>query len=403
MARTSALRRSSFRRPALPQPPARSRVFGIRRPSQQGVSFTLSRPQFKGAPFQRLPAPTGSPPYHVALQDVIAPEVIKAIRNSGRMVLHIVGDTGGVKDPVPQQLVANNMEEDFQGGVKSSADNPAFFYHLGDVIYFNGEATEYFPQFYQPYEHYPAPVFAIPGNHDALPIDPSVPSLEAFVTNFCSSQPVITPDAGEAARQAMTEPNVYWTLETPFATIVGLYTNVPEHGQVDDTQKAWLASELKSAPGNKALIVAMHHPIYSADSHHGGSGYMGGVLDDAVKASKRRPDIVFGAHVHNYQRFTRALGKAEIPYIVAGAGGYWHLHYVAEVNGQPMMTPAPGPEPGVTLENYVDDRHGFLRLEITAKTITGKYYVVPRPQEPWRGGPKLADSFTLDWTKNQLQ
>jgi hypothetical protein len=43
---------------------------------------------------------------------------------------------------------------------------------------------------------------------------------------------------------AMTQPNVYWTLATPYATIIGLYTNVPVGGYVDDKQKAWLIKEL---------------------------------------------------------------------------------------------------------------------------------------------------------------
>lgn len=41
----------------------------------------------------------------------------------------------------------------------------------------------------------------------------------------------ITKDAGDAWRTAMIQPNVYWTLEAPFVTIIGLYTNLPEGGQ----------------------------------------------------------------------------------------------------------------------------------------------------------------------------
>jgi Calcineurin-like phosphoesterase len=43
---------------------------------------------------------------------------------------------------------------------------PAFFYHLGDVVYYDGEHASYYQQFYDTYLHYPAPIFAIPGNHD---------------------------------------------------------------------------------------------------------------------------------------------------------------------------------------------------------------------------------------------
>lgn len=47
-----------------------------------------------------------------------------------------------------------------------SSHRPSFLYHLGDVVYFYGEASNYYPQFYEPYAFYPVPIFAIPGNHD---------------------------------------------------------------------------------------------------------------------------------------------------------------------------------------------------------------------------------------------
>ena len=81
----------------------------------------------------------------------------------------------------------------------ASTDVPSFFYILGDVIYYYGEASNYYPQFYEPYLHYPAPIFAIPGNHDgdlATPVPQGVTSLEAFVNNFCATTPHVTPDAG---------------------------------------------------------------------------------------------------------------------------------------------------------------------------------------------------------------
>jgi hypothetical protein len=55
------------------------------------------------------------------------------------------------------------------------ADQPAFFFHLGDVIYNHqyslpeSKANMYQPQFYVPYEHYAAKILAIPGNHDSNP------------------------------------------------------------------------------------------------------------------------------------------------------------------------------------------------------------------------------------------
>ena len=351
--------------------------------------------------FHPLPTPTGSAPYHLSLSSILPPEQIAGIQISGRLIFHCTGDTGGIKSPEPQLITMDHMGRDFDN--PDSLTHPAFFYHLGDVVYYYGEASQYHSQFYEPAIHYPAPIFAIPGNHDGDVFDETVPSLAAFVENFCASTPHNTKEAGDALRDAMTQPNVYWTLETPFATFIGLYSNVPEGGRLDDQQIAWFESELTHAPTNKALIIAVHHPIYSADTHHSGSRYMSNLLDEAITKTGRKPDLVLTAHVHNYQRFTRQLDGASIPYIVAGSGGYWHLHDVArQDNGEKVTTPFFISDMGVTLESYCDDRHGFLRFEVTPQTITGTYFSVPRPQEQWSAPATQVDTFTLDWKTHEL-
>ncbi len=283
-------------------------------------------------------------------------------------------------------------------------DRPSFFYHLGDVVYFNGEAKEYYPQFYAPYETYNIPIFAIPGNHDGDPGQTGAPSLEAFMTNFCAKEATITADAGDVNRDAMTQPNCYFTLQAPFVTIIGLYSNVPEGGRVEQDQADWFVGELKAAPKNKALIVAVHHPIYSLDNHHSGSQHMSDLLNQSFDTAKRTPDMVFSGHVHDYQRFTRNMGDKQVPYIVAGCGGYWNLHTLRKASdGQALQTPIDVPdEKDVTLEAYVDDHHGFLKLSVDASQIHGEFYDVPRPHESWQRAPHRIDAFTLDWKKNVI-
>ena len=281
-------------------------------------------------------------------------------------------------------------------------------------MYYYGAAGEYYAQFYLPYEHYEAPIFAVPGNHDG-DVDRANPvkSLEAFMRNFCAREPVITPDAGESTRTAMTQPHVFWTLETPMATIVGLYTNVPEGGEIEQDQIEWFANELVTAPSDKPLFVTMHHPIISADNHHSGSICMKEALDKALELFNthkepekgRYPDIIFAGHVHNYQRFAKHEDQREMPYIVAGAGGYYHLHSVAKV-GPEHLKPVPPvflEEYNVTFEHYVDDRHGFLRVEVTQQKVRGIYYTVPRPQESWSAGARPTDIFELDWHQHKLR
>jgi len=362
--------------------------------------FSRSKPVRSGGGFQPLPPPTGASPFHLDLTDVLPADLLTAIRQKKRMVCHVTGDSGGVKDPNPQQLVALAMERDFEDSPASPVDNPAFFYHVGDVVYFNGQDSEYLAQFYEPYEHYMGPIIAIPGNHDGSPLGADT-TLAGFVRNFCTATPGESPDAGNIGRDTMTQPNVFFTLLTPMATFIGLYTNVPEHGKVHQDQIDWFHGELSSAPADLPVLVAMHHPIYSADDHHSGSGYMGGILDDAIQASGRIPDMVLAGHVHNYQRFTSERDGRDVPFLVTGAGGYHNLHKVAKVNGEKVIPPLTI-EGGVTLERYLDDRFGFLRLEFSSGRISGKYYGAPRPQEPWSGPAKLIDSFTLDVANHKL-
>ncbi|HEY0753200.1 MAG TPA: metallophosphoesterase [Ktedonobacteraceae bacterium] len=364
------------------------------------LELSTSHPRLPNQSQQPLPTPTGKAPYHLTLDAVLTPAQMQAIQAAQKLVFHVAGDTGGVKMPQMQLNVAEHMELDFDA--TDHAARPAFFYNLGDVVYYYGEASNYYSQFYEPYQLYPAPILAIPGNHDGDVQDPSVPSLAAYVENFCAPTPRLTKEAGDVPRDAMTEPNVYWTLETPYATLIGLYTNVPEGGWMDEQQIAWLTSELQAAPANKALLLSMHHPIYSADVFHSGSNYMQSILEAAIQQSRRWPDMVFAGHVHNYQRFTRILADREVPYLVVGGGGYWNLHrLVRDPQGNPLPMPYPVPGTDVTLASYCADRHGYLILESTPASVVGRYIAVPGAQ-PTHQPASVLDTFTLDWHAHKL-
>jgi len=125
-------------------------------------------------------------------------------------------------------------------------------------------------------------------------------------------------------------------------------------------------------------------------------------LETAVDAAGgRHPDIVLAGHVHNYQRLTKSLDDETVaPYLVVGAGGYHNLHHIMKVDGEKMVAPVVFQDKGgdqVTLERYCDDHFGFCRLEIADDKIVGRYYAVPRPQEPYSKGNQLIDYFEFDW------
>lgn len=282
----------------------------------------------------------------------------------------VIGDHGGVKDPDPQNAVTNAMETRM-----GSAPAPAFVYSVGDIVYFNGDAIEYQPQFYEAYAHLQLPIVGIPGNHDGdTTDDPSRLPLDTFMANFCAPAPALPVGNEEYNRDVETQPYCDWTLDLQAVTIVGVYTNVPEGGHLDQTQIDWLAGELQAASTDKPLILTCHHPPYSIDAFHGGSEPMGSVLDGAFASASRIPDLVLSGHVHDYQRFTRTMDSgATLPYIVIGNGGYHNLHRLAQ-DAQAGVDVVPG----VTFEFGDDKRWGYLELTIEAKKISGAYTAVTK-------------------------
>jgi hypothetical protein len=338
-------------------------------------------------PWRDLPPAPGLPPYRMNLDTIIDDATLKTIAQSGQLVFHAVGDTGGVQTSTYIDGVTRFMECDFSHADKP-ADRPSFFYHLGDVVYYDGESANYWPEFYEPYLQYPAPIVAIPGNHDG-DVNPSTgeTSLQGFVRNFCSQSAVISPDNRDAPRRTMTQPNVFWTFNTPLVTIIGLYSNCPEGGQIGETQKQWFISELKAASASLPIILAVHHPIYSAFGSHPGSSRLKEFLDDCCGQARRAPNAILSGHVHDYQRFSAPLfDKKDVPFIVAGAGGYnKRLHVLGKVfqdakaaNKLPVQVQDQPPRPEL-LENFNDKDHGYLRVTVTKKTMIFEYVIVPDP------------------------
>jgi hypothetical protein len=344
----------------LPLGAVRPRVKAHHSQAHGGVA-PLSVVAHRNTSFQPLPRALGLPPYHYDIAEHF-PDIGTAVKDAKKLVIHIVGDSGGVKDGEYQGNVAGAMIEHLHaphGGVQ-------FCYHVGDVVYFTGEKSEYYAQFYEPYAHYDAPILAIPGNHDGEVDDPSAQtSLDGWVQYFMQEDPDVDPISKDAPRVQLNLPNVYWTLVTEFATIIGLYTNVPEHGSIDSQQQQWVTHEFATAAKDRALILALHHPIYSFDTYHSGSSKMADVLENAIRDTGRVPNLVLSGHVHNYQRIEQEIAEGSpTPFIVTGNGGYHNLHKIASANGTVAQ------DTGATLV-YGKETWGFLTLTIDENHISG--------------------------------
>ncbi len=357
-------------------------------------------------PFQPLPPPNGQPPFHFDLSHLLHPDEVAKIASTGKLVFHSVGDTGDERGK-EMDFVARMLTDDYDASAEGAV--PAFFYHLGDVVYFAGDIDKYGECFYETYAEYPGLIVSIPGNHDCQPddpqdgpVDPNKTPLDGWVQNFMSKDPSkLGSLKTNSSRTQMDLPNPYWTLTTPLATIIGLFSNVSEtEAELHQDQIDWFKGELQSADPNKALIVAIHHPPFSGDDEHSGSTVAEKVLFESFAATKRYPHLVLSGHVHNYQRFTVRQDGAEIPCVVAGNGGYSKLGKLHKVHGEWPSAPLQLTDT-LRLEQYDQDRFGFMRFEVTAETITGiytsAYFAETRTPEA-----TVMDRFTIDLKTRQV-
>jgi hypothetical protein len=145
-----------------------------------------------------------------------------------------------------------------------------------------------------------------------------------------------------------------------------MYTNVPEGGSIDSVQQQWITYEFDTAAKDRALILALHHPIYSFDTHHSGSSKMADALENAIRDTGRVPNLILSGHVHNYQRIEQTIADGgPTPFIVTGNGGYHNLHVV---HGSPGDE---APDSGAILKYASTKTWGFLTLTIDKDTISG--------------------------------
>ena len=375
--------------------------------------YLLHKSQVQPIPPRR----TGTLPY-LKLTDFIPQDLSDAIDAAGRISFHAVGDTGAAKTTRSQSAATSLAEQAavadaMSAGVQAGGINgPAFFFHLGDVIYNFGEGQYYYDQFYEPYREYDRPIFAIPGNHDGMVFGqsstaPQVPTLAAFLTNFCAGTPDPSPDAPTSVRSCMTEPAVYFTLDAPYVSIIGLYSNVMDtgggiissqggHFPLVNDQLDFLISELERLKparqaGERAILIAVHHPPLSVDEKTGGSTGLMVDIDACCKAAGQWPDVLLSGHAHLYQRFTRMVNGRQVPYIVSGSGGF------AATRPQQAAPPAGTVIGDHTLEIDPIIEFGYLTLTTDAKTLTVTFNTAPR-----NAPGKQMDSVTLDLAAGKI-
>jgi len=415
----------------VPQPVFDEPVFTEGKPTPDPTRFAVPHPS-DAELYHRIedlldkdvvsfPAARGSPHDLYTLESAWGPhgpEVVERLRSAGQIVFHTVGDIGAsTAGAYPGELrVSDAITLECQTAPPET--RPVFLYLLGDLIYDFGEAQYYYDQFYEPYRNYPAPIFAIPGNHDSFVV-PGTPvdlrPLATFRRNFCAEEPVVTPEAGSLHRTAMTQPGVYFALDAPFVRILGLFSNAledpgvisSEEGRwksVPDHQLHFLRAQLRRAKQESyagALLLAVHHPPFNYAPPAGGSGAGGthsgnpvmlAQIDRICRDEGMYPHVVLAGHAHNYQRYTRTIefgsSDYQVPFLVCGGGGHDIDPLVRPNAGAPAQEPVNGADvsyldvrPAVKSRKLVLDRHddrtyGFLRVVADAKQIRLGFHAV---------------------------
>lgn len=341
--------------------------------------------------------------------------IVSQIEKAGQITFHAVGDTGASSDARGKYkneiTVADQVSQDCQQSPPTT--RPSFLFHLGDVVYNFCESQYWYDQFYEPYRNYPAPIFAIPGNHDSFIVPGTAAAEDPLVTfsrNFCAQQPTVTKEAASLHRTAMTQPGVYFTLDAPFVRIIGLFSNsLEDPGVISNESGQWsavpayqldyLSAQLQNIKKEKytgAVILAVHHPPFcyapppnspGAAGNHTSSLQMLGEIDSVCKEEGVYPHAFLSGHAHNYQRYTRSItfnGQSyDVPFVVCGDGGH-NVNALSQSSaGKPSVEPQFGVDVtyldksgsiasnSLSLKKYADSNtsYGYLRITVTPQSL----------------------------------
>lgn len=363
-------------------------------------------------------------------------DVINTINAARSITFHMIGDSGATAAAkyMSEIKVSDAVTNDFH--TSSAANRPSFLFHLGDVVYNFGESLYYYDQFYEPYRNYPAPIIAIPGNHDSFILPGTAKGdepLTIFTRNFCGTATVVTKEAGSLHRTCMTQPGVYFALDAPYVRIIGLFSNALEDPgvissettkgkakwpTVPDHQLDFLTAQLqqiKSSHYQGAVILAVHHPPFtyspqvgaSGGGRHYGSPIMLSEIDAICQQTEVYPHAVISGHAHNYQRYTRKLkftgANYSVPFIICGDSGHNVTALTSATFGKKVPEPADNldvtymdkstifPGTNLTLNHHDQTNSGFLRVSATSKQLTITFNPVSKI-----GAPVKPDMVTVD-------
>jgi hypothetical protein len=226
----------------------------------------------------------------------------------------------------------------------SQANGVAAAVICSDVIYPTGRTGDYRDKFYRPYRALPAPILAVPGNHDWYD------GLHGFMSHLCGIDATVKASGGPGARgwfarrlwnppSSATEwdlehmrrlrsapeqmlsppqPAPYWAMDAGPLRFVAVDTGIC--GRLDADQGAWLRDVSFADDRPKVLLTGK--PLYVDGERHPCPIADGGSVDDVVRDARANYVAAIGGDIHNYQRYPVELPDGRrVQYIVSGGGG----------------------------------------------------------------------------------
>lgn len=226
------------------------------------------------------------------------------------------GDLGGSANEI--RPVANLMD----GMTKTPGDRILL---LGDLVYSDGDPSDYASWFNDVYGPLKAKTIATPGNHDAH---------TAGIAGFFGYYPTTIPHAFDLANG--------WT-------VITVNTEVShDAGSTMEQQIKALANDAKAR--GRHIIAITHHPRYTGGSSHGDDSGGDTIFRDLNAA---KADLYLAGHQHLFERYQPStgggvFGSDGVRSFTAGTGG----------NGLYSCRAHTG------RETCIDNAHGALRLKL---------------------------------------
>jgi hypothetical protein len=271
--------------------------------------------------------------------DGVRPEELTLDLKRDELSFLLLGDTGE----------GDRSQYALLPAIEAQAETTDFLFICSDVIYPAGSVDDYRLKFFWPYQRYPGPIYAIPGNHDWYD------GLQGFMRALCGREPPADvaghasfpsrqwlqqrfwrpPGAYDAVafqeatalrgadrqRQLPPQPAPYFALETEHVVFVGVDTGITK--TLDRDQGDWLVNISRSSPKAKVLLTGT--PIYVNNTcqklavEPGAAGFES--VYEIVSEPSHNYVAAIGGDIHNYQRYPVSVRGRTIQYIVSGGGG----------------------------------------------------------------------------------